>query len=87
MHRTKPMASSSIDLDQDPCAIIATREFDAARRIVFAACCDPKHLAHWWGPRGFTTTTTAFDMREGGVWSFVMHGPDGRNLRQSDHLR
>ena len=73
------MASSSIDLDQDPCAIIATREFDAPRELVFAVWCDPKHLAQWWGPSGFTTTTRAFDMREGGVWSFVMHGPDGRN--------
>jgi len=40
---------------------------------------DPKHLSQWWGPNGFTTTTSAFDMRPGGVWRFVMHGPDGRD--------
>jgi uncharacterized protein YndB with AHSA1/START domain len=28
------------------------------------------------GPDGFTTTDT-FDFRAGGVWRFVMHGPDG----------
>jgi uncharacterized protein YndB with AHSA1/START domain len=28
-------------------------------------------------PDGFTTTTRAFEFREGGDWDFVMHGPDG----------
>ena len=42
---------------------------------------DPKHLAQWWGPNGFTTTTSSFDMRPGGVWRFVMHGPDGRDYQ------
>jgi uncharacterized protein YndB with AHSA1/START domain len=30
------------------------------------------------GPDGFSTTTSQFDFRPGGVWCFVMHGPDGR---------
>jgi len=76
------MASSySIDLDQDPCAIITKREFDAPRALVFEVWTDPKHLAQWWGPKGFTTTTSAFDLRVGGVWRFVMHGPDGRDYQ------
>jgi uncharacterized protein YndB with AHSA1/START domain len=72
-------ARSSIDLDQDPQAMIGTRVFDAPRELVFEAWTDPKHLAEWWGPNGFTTTTSDFDMRPGGVWRFVMHGPDGRD--------
>ena len=28
-----------------------------------------------------TTTTHSFDMRSGGVWRFVMHGPDGRDFQ------
>ena len=72
-------ARNSIDLDRDPNAIIATRELDAPRDLVWRVWSDPKHLAQWWGPDGFTTTTSAFDMREGGVWRFVMHGPDGRD--------
>jgi uncharacterized protein YndB with AHSA1/START domain len=59
--------------------IIATRVFDAPRDLVFEAWTDPKHLAQWWGPTGFTTTTRAIDFRSGGVWRFVMHGPDGRD--------
>jgi uncharacterized protein YndB with AHSA1/START domain len=70
---------SSLDLTSDPRSIIGVREFDAPRELVFAAFTDPKHLAQWWGPEGFTTTTSSFDMRPGGAWRHVMHGPDGRD--------
>ena len=72
-------AGSSIDLERDPRSIIATRVYDAPRALVFEVWTDPKHLSQWWGPDGFTTTTSAFDMRAGGVWRFIMHGPDGRD--------
>ena len=75
------MSASSVDLDQDPRSIVGTRILDAPRELVFAAFTDPKHLAQWWGPTGFSTTTSAFDFRPGGVWRFVMHGPDGRNYK------
>lgn len=72
---------SSLDLDSDPRSIIGTREFDAPRDLVFSVFTDPKHLAQWWGPDGFTTTTSAFEFCPGGVWRFVMHGPDGRDYQ------
>jgi uncharacterized protein YndB with AHSA1/START domain len=74
-------ANNSLDLDRDPRSIVGVREFDAPRELVFAAFTDPKHLAQWWGPNGFTTTTMSFDFRPGGVWRFVMHGPDGRDYQ------
>ena len=52
---------------------------DAPRELVWSVWTDPKHLAQWWGPDGFRTTTSAFDFKPGGVWRFVMHGPDGRD--------
>lgn len=73
--------ANSIDLNQDPRSIIGTRVFDAPRDLVFSVWTDPKHLAQWWGPNGFTTTTHSFDFRPGGVWRFVMHGPDGRDYQ------
>ncbi|MGC1444957.1 MAG: SRPBCC family protein [Xanthobacteraceae bacterium] len=73
--------ANSIDLDRDLRSIIGTRIFNAPRDLVFSAFTDPKHLDHWWGPNGFTTTTSAFDFRPGGVWRFVMHGPDGRDYQ------
>ena len=81
MARTDLAASTSLDLESDPRSIIGVREFDAPRDLVFAAWTDPKHLAQWWGPNGFTTTTMSFDLRPGGVWRFVMHGPDGRDYQ------
>ena len=74
-------AANSLNLDRDPRSIIGTREFDAPRELVFCAWTDPKHLAQWWGPNGFTTTTHSFDFRPGGAWRFVMHGPDGRDYQ------
>src|SRR5271170_3168290 len=74
-------ATSSIDLEVDSRSIVGVREFDAPRELVFSMWTDPKHLAQWWGPNGFTTTTSSFDMRPGGVWRFVMHGPDGRDYQ------
>ncbi len=72
---------NSIDLERDPRSIIGMRVFSAPRDLVFSAFTDPKHLAQWWGPDGFTTTTHSFDFRAGGVWRFVMHGPDGRDYQ------
>jgi uncharacterized protein YndB with AHSA1/START domain len=70
---------SNLDLETDTRSIIGTRVLDAPRDLVFSCFTDPKHLAQWWGPDGFTTTTSKFDFRPGGVWRFVMHGPDGRD--------
>ena len=72
-------ATSSVDLDTDPKVMVGTRLLDAPRELVWSVWTDPKHLAQWWGPDGFRTTTSAFDFRPGGVWRFVMHGPDGRD--------
>jgi uncharacterized protein YndB with AHSA1/START domain len=72
-------ARNNIDLESDPRVIQATRIFDAPRELVWRVWTDPKHLALWWGPDGFTTTTSTYDLRPGGVWRFVMHGPDGRD--------
>lgn len=57
--------------------ILLTRVFDAPRELVFNAWIDPKHIAQWFGPTGFATTIHEMDVRPGGVWRFIMHGPDG----------
>jgi uncharacterized protein YndB with AHSA1/START domain len=61
--------------------IAFVRTLDAPRELVFSAFTTPEHLARWWGPNGFSNTTFAFDFRPGGVWRFVMHGPDGRDYQ------
>jgi uncharacterized protein YndB with AHSA1/START domain len=57
--------------------IVVSRAFDAPRELVFEAWTKPEHVARWWGPNGFTTTTESMDVRPGGVWKYLMHGPDG----------
>ena len=34
--------------------IVITRVFDAPWELVFEVWTDPKHIASWWGPKGFT---------------------------------
>ncbi len=57
--------------------IVVSRLFDAPRELVWEAWTDPRHVVHWWGPNGFTTTIKKMEVRPGGVWEHVMHGPDG----------
>ncbi|TGK00752.1 ATPase [Leptospira semungkisensis] len=57
--------------------LVTTRIFDAPREKVFEAWTNPEQVVHWWGPRGFTNTIHEMDVRPGGVWKFIMHGPDG----------
>jgi uncharacterized protein YndB with AHSA1/START domain len=51
----------------------------APREAVFAAFADPRRLARWWGPEGFTSTFATFEPHPGGRWVFTMHGPDGKD--------
>lgn len=57
--------------------IVITRTFDAPRELVWEAMTNPEHVVNWWGPNGFSTTIEKMDLRVGGVWKHVMHGPDG----------
>ena len=62
--------------------IVISRVIDAPRELVFETFTEVRHLSQWWGPEGFTTTTRSFTFRVGGVWDFVMHGPDGTDYQE-----
>jgi uncharacterized protein YndB with AHSA1/START domain len=70
-------ATANVAANTCPWELVFKRVFDAPRELVFEAWTDPKHLVHWFGPRGFTSTIQEMDVRPGGVWRLVMHGPDG----------
>lgn len=57
--------------------LVLLRVFNAPRELVWRAWTEPQHIVKWWGPRGFTTTSEVMDVRPGGEWRHVMHGPDG----------
>lgn len=54
-----------------------TRTLDAPVELVWDAINKPEHISQWWGPDGFTITISEMDVRPGGKWNLVMHGPDG----------
>ncbi len=58
-------------------ALVITRVFDAPRELVFKAWTDPKQVAQWWGPNGFTNPVCELDGRPGGAIRIDMRGPDG----------
>jgi uncharacterized protein YndB with AHSA1/START domain len=57
--------------------IVVGRVFQAPRELVFRAFTEQDQVERWWGPTGFTLTTHEMDVRPGGTWRSVMHGPDG----------
>lgn len=59
--------------------LINTRVINASRERVFQAWTDPAHISEWFGPDGFTITTKSMEVKTGGKWIFIMHGPDGTN--------
>jgi uncharacterized protein YndB with AHSA1/START domain len=62
--------------------IVISRVISAPPELVFEAFTEVRHLSQWWGPEGFSTTTRGFEFRVGGVWDFVMHGPDGTDYQE-----
>ena len=60
-------------------SLTLTRIFDAPRERVFAAWTKAEHLAHWWGPQGFTVPNCEVDARPGGALRLCMRSPDGKD--------
>ena len=59
--------------------VTLTRMLAAPRRLVWQAWTEPKMMAQWFGPRGFTSSVPELDLRVGGALRIIMHGPDGND--------
>jgi uncharacterized protein YndB with AHSA1/START domain len=64
-----------------------SREIAASPSSVFAAIENPDRLATWWGPADFSNTFHTCEFRPGGKWSYVMHGPTGKNYPNESVFR
>lgn len=53
------------------------RVLPAPRSRVFGAMTEPRDLADWWGPRGFTAPGVEIDLRVGGRYRIAMQPPEG----------
>lgn len=63
--------------------ILVTRVLRAPRERIFSALTDPDVLQRWWGPKGFTNTFHAFELKPEGHWEFTMHGPNGQDFHNT----
>jgi uncharacterized protein YndB with AHSA1/START domain len=66
---------------------VITREFAAPRDLVFTAWTDAKHLAQWWGPRGFTNPVCEWDSQPGKTIHVVMRAPNGAEYPMGGEFR
>ncbi len=55
------------------------KRIPASSKEIFKAFENQELLEKWWGPEGFSTTSSTFDFKPNGVWKFVMRGPDGKD--------
>jgi uncharacterized protein YndB with AHSA1/START domain len=81
-----PSGGSTMD---DSFSIIITRDMKVSADQVWDAWNSPEKIAKWWGPAGFSSTVKQLDVRDGGRFEVIMHGPDGRdypNLYVFDHV-
>jgi uncharacterized protein YndB with AHSA1/START domain len=61
--------------------ISVSRLLNAPISLVWKVWTYPDHIKNWWGPNGFTNTITKMDVKAGGEWNLVMHGPDGTDYK------
>lgn len=61
-----------------------SRRIDAPRSAVWAAWADPRRLEEWFCPKPWRAEVRAMDLRPGGVFGTVMHGPDGERMDEGD---
>ena len=61
--------------------LIVSRLLNAPIELVWKVWTEPDHIKNWWGPNGFTNTIFGMDMKAGGKWDYIMHGPDGTDYK------
>jgi uncharacterized protein YndB with AHSA1/START domain len=55
--------------------------------LVYGMHVEPKQLAQWWGPKGFTAPSIDLDVRVGGSYRIEMQPPDGDRFFLSGEFR
>lgn len=64
---------------RDERTFLTSRVLSCPPDAVYQAFASADVLSRWWGPEGFHNSFEIFEFKVGGVWKFVMHGPDGQN--------
>jgi uncharacterized protein YndB with AHSA1/START domain len=67
--------------------LLLSRIIKAPVELVWEVWTKPEHIANWWGPDGFTNTISKMEVKPGGKWNLVMHGPDGTDYENESIFR
>lgn len=62
------------------------RLLNAPISLVWQVWTEPEHIKNWWGPNGFTNSIDTMEVKAGGNWEFVMHGPDGTDYKNKSRF-
>ena len=60
-----------------------SRDFAAPRALVWKMYTEPRHLVHFWGPKGGSVPRCDVDLRVGGMWHHTMRFPGGNDYSYS----
>ncbi len=72
---------------RDALTLEMTRVLPAGRTLVFKFFTDPKQLARWWGPQGFSTPNLQFDPRVGESFRIEMQPPESDAFHLTGEFR
>jgi uncharacterized protein YndB with AHSA1/START domain len=67
--------------------LLLSRKINAPVELVWEVWTKPEHIANWWGPDGFTNSISKMEVKPGGKWNLVMHGPDGTDYENESIFR
>lgn len=67
--------------------LVIERRLDAPPELVFDTWTRAEHLLRWWGPKDFTITSHAVDVRPGGAYRICIRSPEGRDYWMSGVYR
>jgi uncharacterized protein YndB with AHSA1/START domain len=56
---------------------VITRTLRAPRALVWQLYTQQEHMAHWFGPQGFTMPHSVMDLRPQGTFHYCMKAPNG----------
>ena len=80
------------EIENNPCdtdgvahqhELVLRRVIDATPERIWKAWMTPALLQQWFAPKPWTISDVQIDPRPGGVFNFVMHGPDGERFPNS----
>ena len=60
--------------------LVVTRTVHLERRLVWRLWTEPRHLAAWWGPHGFTSPECSIEATPGGKVRILMRSAEGEEF-------